>query len=101
MISEWASSDDRSVTVLAAPGGVPLEVRIEPAALQRRPEDLARIVLDTAARAGRRAAGRLRTDLAATVGPDAVRTLELIGLPAAGEDDDEDDGFGRLLGTPR
>lgn len=28
MIAEWATSDDRSVAVLAAAGGVPLQVRI-------------------------------------------------------------------------
>jgi hypothetical protein len=108
MIAEWATSDDRLVTVQAAPGGVPLQVLIEPAALHQRPEDLARLVLDTAARAGRRAAGRLRAELAATVGPEAARTLDRVGLPAADDadldadlDDYDENGLGGLLGGPR
>ena len=104
MISEWASSDDRSVTVLAVPGGVPLEVRIEPAALRQRPDVLARIVLDTAARAGQRATRRLRAQLSATVGAEAARTLDRVGLSAPAEPDpgeDEAGGFGGVLGRPR
>jgi hypothetical protein len=94
MIAEWATLDDRAVAVLAAPGGVPLEVRIEPAALNQRPETLARLVLDTAAVAGRRATNRLRRELAATVGPDAARTLDRVGLAGTQELPSDDDGFG-------
>lgn len=101
MIAEWATSDDRGVTVLAAPGGVPLEVRIEPSALHQRPDVLARIVLDTAALAGQRAARRLRAELTATVGPEAGRTLDRVGLAVPEEPDPDDEGFGGFLGIPR
>ena len=97
MIAEWATSDDRGVTVLAAPGGVPLEVRIEPGALHQRPDVLARVVLETAALAGRRATRRLRADLNATVGPEAAKTLDRVGLPAPPAEPD-DAGFGGFLG---
>jgi hypothetical protein len=99
VIAEWATSDDRGVTVLAAPGGVPLEVRIEPSALHQRPDVLARVVLETAALAGRRATRRLRAELSATVGPEAGKTLDRVGLSAPDEPDDE--GFGGFLGIPR
>lgn len=92
MIAEWATSDDRSVAVLAAAGGVPLQVRIEPQALNQRPEVLAQIVLQAAASAGRLAARRLHAELAATVGPDATRTLDRVGLAGPdGRDQDGDD----------
>lgn len=90
MIAEWASSDDRSVTVRAAPGGIPVEVKLEPAALQQRPEVLARQILETSALAGRRATRSLRGRLTTEIGPEANRTLDRVGLSAPAESDDAD-----------
>jgi hypothetical protein len=101
VIAEWATSDDRGVTVLAAPGGVPLDVRIEPSALHQRPDVLARIVRDTAALAGRRATRRLHAELSTTVGPEAAKTLDRVGLSVPAELDPDDEGFGGILGIQR
>jgi hypothetical protein len=105
----WASSPDDAVTVLAAPGGVPLEVHLSGGALRLRPDVLARSVLATAATAGRQATARLHAELAGTVGPEATRTLAELGLPAPGpgpdDPDDPDDPFdggsGPLLRSAR
>lgn len=87
MIAEWATSDDHSVTVRAAPGGIPVEVKLEPAALQQRPDVLARQILETAALAGARATGSLRGRLTTEIGPEANRTLDRVGLSAPAEPD--------------
>lgn len=94
MIAEWATSDDRSVAVLAAAGGVPLQVRIEPLALNQRPEVLARSVLRAAASAGRLASRRLHAELSAAVGPEATRTLDRVGLTRPDDREHDDPGFG-------
>jgi hypothetical protein len=101
-IAEWATSPDRAVTVLAAPGGLPIEVQISPNALRQPPEVLARLVLDTAAQAGQRATRRLHRHLAATVGPEAARTMDRVGLsvtaaPDGYDDNEPDTGFDGLL----
>jgi len=98
----WATSPDNAVTVLAAPGGVPLEVHLSDAALRLPPDALARSVLATAVRAGRQAAAELHRDLAATVGVEATRTLERVGVPAPVLDDpDEPDVTGGILRRAR
>ena len=101
-VSAWAISADRAVTVLAAPGGVPLEVHLSGAALRQRPDALARAVLETAAAAGRRATAELRRELVLTLGEEAARTLDRVGLAAPPpEDGDDEDGFGGVLRSPR
>jgi hypothetical protein len=81
-VTAWAISPDHAVTVLAAPGGVPLEVRLSGAALRQPPDVLARAVLKTATAAGRKASTELRRELTRTVGPEAARTLDRLGLAA-------------------
>lgn len=103
----WATSPDRAVTVLAAPGGVPVEVHLQAAAMRLAPDVLARVVLETARRAGGHATAQLRRELAATVGDDATRVLDRAGLvvpPDLDVDDPEDDGpggFGPVLRSAR
>lgn len=92
MIAEWATSDDQSVIVRAAPGGIPVEVKLEPAALQQRPDVLARQILEAAAVAGRRATRSLRGRLTTEIGPEANRTLDRVGLPAPAESGADGDG---------
>lgn len=99
-MAEWATSPDNAVTVLAAPGGVPLEVHLAGRALRMRPDVLARVVLETARTAGQRATAELHRELAAGVGAEATRTLERAGLPAP-PDDAEDPGFTGILRSPQ
>lgn len=101
----WATSPDRAVTVLAAPGGVPVDVRLQAAALRLPPDVLARTVLETARLAGGRATAELRRELAAAVGDEASRTLDRVGLVAPPDvehgDDDGPGGFGPVLRSAR
>ncbi len=82
-VTAWAISPDHAVTVLAAPGGVPLEVHLSKAALRQSPDVLAHAVLKTATAAGRKASAELRRELARTVGAEAARTLDRLGLTAS------------------
>ncbi|MCC8248658.1 hypothetical protein [Saccharothrix luteola] len=88
-----ASSPDGAVTVVAAPGGPPQEVRVSPSALNMGPRALADEILRVSARASRDAASRLHRTLARVADPAAVRALAEIGFEPGpddrGPDDDE------------
>ncbi|HEY0637149.1 MAG TPA: hypothetical protein VGD67_05845 [Pseudonocardiaceae bacterium] len=105
--SAWATSPDNAVSVLAAAGGVPLEVRLSGTAMRLRPEVLARTVLETARSAGKEASVRLHQELAVSVGVEATRTLERVGLPRPEPErpddppEDPDGGFGPVLHRAR
>jgi Protein of unknown function (DUF2694) len=96
----WAISPDHAVTVLAAPGGVPLEVHLSGAALRQPADVLARAVLQTATAAGRKATAELRRELARTVGAEAARTLDRLGLTTSDAGDPGGSGSPGVLSGP-
>ena len=85
-----ASSPDGAVTVVAAPGGPPREVRVSPSALHRGPRALADEILRVSARASRDAASRLHRTVAGVVDPATARALSEIGFEPG--PDEEFDG---------
>ncbi len=87
-----ASSPDGAVTVVAAPGGPPQEVRVSPAALAMGPRALADEILRVSARASRDAASRVHRTLAGVADPATLRALAEIGFDRGPDDDDDFDG---------
>ncbi|WP_033441068.1 hypothetical protein [Saccharothrix sp. NRRL B-16314] len=83
-----ASSPDGAVTVVAAPGGPPQEVRIAPGALTMGPRALADEILRVSARASRDAATRLHRTVERVADPATVRALTEIGFERGPDDDD-------------
>lgn len=90
-----ASSPDGAVTVVAAPGGPPREVRVSPSALTMGPRALADEILRVSARASRDAATRLHRTLERVADPAVVRALAEIGFERGPDDDDFDDSYVR------
>ncbi len=70
-----ARSADGSIAVVVSPGGVLLDVRLTPAALQRGSADLAREVVTLAARATRQASERVHRAVSAVLDQDTARAL--------------------------
>ncbi|MFD7654086.1 hypothetical protein ACFV4N_08925 [Actinosynnema sp. NPDC059797] len=83
-----ASSPDGAVTVVAAPGGAPREVRVSPAALALGPRALADEIVRVAAAASRDAATRVHRSLERVVDPETLRALTEIGFERGPDDDD-------------
>ncbi|GAA1278330.1 YbaB/EbfC family nucleoid-associated protein [Saccharothrix xinjiangensis] len=83
-----ASSPDGAVTVVAAPGGAPQDVRVSPAALAMGPRALADEIVRVAAAASRDAAARAHRSLERVVDPATLRALTEIGFERGPDDDD-------------
>ncbi|QFZ23310.1 hypothetical protein [Saccharothrix syringae] len=82
-----ASSPDGAVTVVAAPGGPPQEVRVTPAALALGPRALADEILRVAAAASRDAADRAHRVLERVADPATMRALTELGFERGPDDD--------------
>ncbi|MFJ6675260.1 hypothetical protein ACIQMJ_29515 [Actinosynnema sp. NPDC091369] len=88
-----ASSPDGAVTVVAAPGGPPQEVRVAPSALTMGPRALADEILRVSARASRDAAARAHRSLERVADPATLRALTEIGFDRGPDDDDFDGSY--------
>lgn len=94
-----ASSPDGAVTVVAAPGAPPQEVRISQAALNMGAPMLADEILRVANRAARDASARLHRSLERVVDPGTARGLTELGFEPGGREDDEGNGGSFLRGA--
>ncbi|MFC6089528.1 hypothetical protein [Saccharothrix lopnurensis] len=93
-----ASSPDGAVSVVAAPGGAPQEVRVSPAAIAMGPRALADEIVRVAAAASRDAAGRAHRSLERVADPAALRAQAELGFEPG---PDTDDFGGPYLRGPR
>ncbi|GAB3910024.1 hypothetical protein ACFQ1S_13120 [Kibdelosporangium lantanae] len=91
-----ASDSDDMITVSVSPGGLVRSVNVKPAVLGRRPDEVAAEIVRLAARATRIANARMHSSVRSAVGPDVVRNIEQLGMPAGAVHEDDDD-FGGVL----
>ncbi|GAB3464808.1 hypothetical protein GCM10027436_77280 [Actinophytocola sediminis] len=90
-ISGRATSPDGTISIEVAPGGLPTDLRLTPAALQVDMETLARRIVAVAERATRLAGGNMHKALAPVVGEQDLESLGYV--PVDDADADQDAGF--------